>query len=252
MQKKVDKHSKVCYNYTMKKFNHVDHGIVLPKLTRKTTEAGRKYFTPNGDAYPSVTTVLGILSKDGIKAWRDRVGHEAADKISKQASTRGTAVHKLCEDYIDNVEAWKGKAMPNTLFTFETIRGIIDEKINNIWYQEEFLFSDTFKTAGQVDCIAEFEGELSVIDFKTSRRPKQIEHITSYFMQISFYAAAYFEMTGIPIKQGVVLIAVDDSEPQIFKINTHDYLHHFLAVRKKFGELKGEPISMDSKYRSMN
>jgi hypothetical protein len=222
----------------MKKFTHVDHGIELPKLTRKTTEEGRRYFTPDGEAYPSVTTVLSILSKDSIKAWRDRVGHDVADKISRQASGRGTAVHKLCEDYIDNLEDWKGKAVPSNLFTFNTIRPIIDSKIDNVWFQEEFLYSDKLKTAGQVDCIAEFDGELSIIDFKTSKRPKSENNITNYFMQTAFYAAAFYERTGVPIKQGVILIAVDDSEPQIFKIGTYDYLEHFLQVRKKYGELQ--------------
>ena len=100
----------------MKKFNHVDHGIVLPKLTRKTTEEGRRYFTPNGDAYPSITTVLGILGKKKLMEWRKRVGEEVANKIARQASGRGTAVHKLCEDYIDNKEDYAKKAQPsNTL-----------------------------------------------------------------------------------------------------------------------------------------
>jgi len=218
-------------------FNHVDHGIELPKLTRETTESGRRYFTPEGNAYPSITTVLSILSKEAIKAWRARVGAEEANKISRQAAGRGTAVHKLAEDYIDNVEDWKGKQQPANLFMFNTIKPLIDENINNIWFQEEFLYSDKLQTAGQVDCIAEWDGELSVIDFKTSRRPKSVDQIQNYFMQASFYAAAFLERTGVPIKQAVILIAVDDHEPQVFKINTFDYLEHFLAVRKKFDEL---------------
>jgi len=218
-------------------FNHVDHGIELPKLTRETTESGRRYFTPEGNAYPSITTVLSILSKEAIKAWRARVGTEEANKISRQAAGRGTAVHKLAEDYIDNVEDWKGKQQPANLFMFNTIKPLIDENINNIWFQEEFLYSDKLQTAGQVDCIAEWDGELSVIDFKTSRRPKSVDQIQNYFMQASFYAAAFLERTGVPIKQAVILIAVDDHEPQVFKINTFDYLEHFLAVRKKFDEL---------------
>jgi len=218
-------------------FNHVDHGIELPKLTRETTESGRRYFTPEGNAYPSITTVLSILSKEAIKAWRARVGAEEANKISRQAAGRGTAVHKLAEDYIDNVEDWKGKQQPANLFMFNTIKPLIDENINNIWFQEEFLYSDKLQTAGQVDCIAEWDGELSVIDFKTSRRPKSVDQIQNYFMQASFYAAAFLERTKVPIKQAVILIAVDDHEPQVFKINTFDYLEHFLAVRKKFDEL---------------
>ena len=219
-------------------FNHVDHGITLPKMTRKTSEEGRKYFTPDGNAYPSITTVLGILSVDGIMKWRKRVGEEEANNISHQAATRGTSVHKLAEDYIDNVSDWKGKAMPNNLYTFSHLKNIIDNRLNNVWFQEEYLYSDRLKCAGQVDCIAEFDGELSIIDFKTSRKPKKIEWITNYFIQASFYAAAFYERTGIPIKQGVILITVDHNEPQVFKINTHDYLQQFLDVRQKYKELK--------------
>ena len=218
-------------------FNHVEHGVVLPKLTRNTTESGRKYFTPEGNAYPSITTVLGALSKEGIIAWRKRVGEEEANKISRQAATRGTAVHKLAEDYLDNVEGWNKNAMPANIASFNDLKTILDERLDNVWFQEEFLYSDRLKTAGQVDCIAEFDGQLSIVDFKTSRKPKKAEWITSYFIQASFYAAAFLERTGIPIKQGVILITVDGSEPQVFKVNTYDYLEHFLSVRNKYAEL---------------
>ena len=218
-------------------FTHVEHGIELPTLTRKTTEAGRRYFTPEGNAYPSITTVLSILSKEGIMAWRARVGAEEANKISRQAAGRGTAVHKLAEDYIDNKEDWKGKHMPANLNTFNDLRTVIDNRLDNVWMQEVFLYSDKLKTAGQVDCIAEYDGVMSIIDFKTSRKPKKIEWIQAYFMQASFYAAAFLERTGIAVKQAVILIAVDGSEPQVFKVNTFDYLEHFMAVRKKYKEV---------------
>jgi hypothetical protein len=220
-------------------FNHVEHDVVLPKLTRKTTEAGRRYFTPDGAAYPSITTVLGILSKQGIIDWRKRVGEAEANRISTQAATRGTAVHKLAEDYIDNVEEWSKGAMPANIASFNDLKTILDKRLDNVWFQEEFLYSDRLKCAGQVDCIAEFDGQLSIVDFKTSRKPKKEEWITSYFIQASFYAAAFYERTGIPIKQGVILITVDGSEPQVFKVNTYDYLEHFLKVRKEYKKQKG-------------
>lgn len=220
-------------------FTHVDHGIELPKLSRKTTDSGRKYFTPEGNAYPSITTVLSILSKDSIVKWRKRVGEEEANKISHQAATRGTSVHKLAEDYIDNVEDWDKDVLPNNLFTFSHLKTIIDEKVDNVWFQEEYLYSDKLECAGQVDCIAEYDGVLSVIDFKTSRKPKKIEWITNYFIQASFYAAAFYERTGVPIKQGVILIAVDHDNPQVFKVNTYDYLNKFIEVRQKYREQNG-------------
>ena len=218
-------------------FNHVQHGIELPKLTRETTESGRKYFTPEGNAYPSITTVLGILGKEAIIAWRQRVGEEEANKVSRQASNRGTAVHKLAEDYVDNKPDWKGKHMPANIATFNSIKTVLDEKLDNVWMQEVFLYSDRLKCAGQVDCIGEWEGVLSIVDFKTSRRVKKKEDITNYFIQMCFYAAAFLERTGIAIKQAVVVMAVDDNEPLIFKVNTFDYLEHFVAVRKKYKEM---------------
>ncbi len=218
-------------------FTHKDHGITLPEITRKTTETGRKYYTPEGNAYPSITTVLSILGKDSIQAWRKRVGEEEANRISTQAATRGTAVHKLAEDYLNNESDWQKGHMPANLFSFGQLKDVLDEKVDNIWMQETFLYSDRLKCAGQVDCIAEFEGELSIIDFKTSRKPKKKEWITNYFIQAAFYAAAFYERTGVAIKQGVILITVDGSEPQIFKVNTYDYLQHFLSVRKKYKEM---------------
>jgi genome maintenance exonuclease 1 len=218
-------------------FTHVDHGIVLPTLTRQTTESGRKYFTPDGNAYPSITTVLSILGKEEIIAWRKRVGEEEANKVSRQASTRGTAVHKLAEDYVDNKPDWKGKHMPSNIATFNTLRPVLDARLNNIWMQEVFLYSDRLKTAGQVDCIGEWDGVLSIIDFKTSKRVKKEEDITNYFIQMCFYAAAFLERTGIAIKQAVVVMAVDDNEPLIFRVNTFDYLDHFISVRKKYKEM---------------
>ena len=221
-------------------FTHVDHGITLPQITRKTTETGRKYFTPEGNAYPSITTVLSIIGKDAIIAWRKRVGEEEANRVSQQASTRGTAVHTLAENYLNNEEDWKGKAMPANLFSFNTIKPILDKHVNNLWFQEIFLYSDRLKCAGQCDCIAEFDGVLSIIDFKTSRRVKKEEDITSYFIQLCFYAAAFLERTGVAIKQGVIIMAVDGSEPLVFKVNTYDYLTHFISVRKKFKEINNE------------
>ena len=218
-------------------FTHVDHGITLPQITRKTTESGRKYFTPEGNAYPSITTVLSIIGKEAIIEWRKRVGEEEANKISQQAATRGTAVHKLAEDYLNNEEDWKGKHMPANLFSFNSIKPILDNHVNNVWFQEVFLYSDKLKCAGQCDCIAEYDGVLSIIDFKTSRRVKKEEDITNYFIQLCFYAAAFLERTGVAIKQGVIIMCVDGSEPLVFKINTYDYLQHFLSVRKKYKEL---------------
>ena len=170
-------------------------------------------------------------------AWRKRVGAEVANKISTQASRRGTAVHKICENYIDNKEDWQKGVQPANMFLFNTMKKVLDEKVNNVWFQECYLYSDEYQTAGQVDCIGEWEGELAVIDFKTSRRVKKEEHILGYFMQVAFYGKAFTEMTGTPVKKGVVFIGVDDNEPQTFVFDIDDYLEHFKAVREKYSEL---------------
>lgn len=220
-------------------FHHIDHGIVLPECTRETTPQGRKYFTPEGNTYPSVTTVLGIQDKSGLEAWKKRVGEEEAKKISTQAAVRGTAVHKLAEDYLDNREDWKENHMPSNIFSFQQIKPILDKHIDNIWVQEKYIYSDKIEMAGQVDCIAEFDGKLSIIDFKTSRKPKKKEWIRGYEMQVSFYAAAFYERTGIPIKNYSIIITVDGSEPQIFKGNTFEPLRDIIILRKKFKSIKG-------------
>lgn len=220
-------------------FKHIDHGLILPKITRKTTENGRKYFTPEGNTYPSITTVLSILSKKSINEWRDRVGHDVASQITTQAGTRGAAVHQLAEDYINNDPNWAKGVMPSNLATFMRLKDYLDKYLNDIWFQEQFLYSDKLKCAGQVDLIGDYRNKLSIVDFKTSLKPKKIEWVISYFIQTSFYACAFYEHTNIPIKQGVILVAVDNGETQEFIINTHDYIKHYKAVRNKFESVKG-------------
>jgi len=219
-------------------FNHVDHGLIIPKITRKTTSEGRKYHTPEGNYYPSITTVTGLMGKASIMAWRARVGEEEANKISSRASNRGTAIHKLAEDYIDNKEGWDKDLMPHNKASFYPLKEVLDAHLDNIWMQETYLYSDKLETAGQVDCIAEWDGELSVVDFKTAAKPKKVEWLTNYFIQASFYACAFYERTGTIIKQAVIPITVDNHEPQVFTIKTHDYLPQFLTARQTYRDLK--------------
>jgi ATP-dependent exoDNAse (exonuclease V) beta subunit len=217
-------------------FNHVNHTVTIPEITRETTETGRKYFTPEGNAYPSITTVLSAEGKEGIEQWRKRVGEEEANRISTQAATRGTAVHKLAEDYLNNESTWQKGHMPANIFSFSQIKKILDERVDNIWMQETFLYSDRLKCAGQVDCIAEFDGELSIIDFKTSRKPKKREWIRNYEVQTCFYAAAFLERTGIPVKNYSIIITVDGDDAQVFTGNTYEPFQDLLSYRRKYEE----------------
>ena len=220
-------------------FNHVNLEHKLQELECETLPTGRTYKTPDGNKYPSVTTVLGDESKAGIIAWRQSIGEEEANKISSQAGTRGTAVHTLAENYINNDPNWAKGAMPSNIFSFNQIKPILDKHMDNVYAQEVPLYSDHLKVAGRVDLIAEWDGQLAIVDFKTSRRPKKEEYIQNYFMQASFYAAAFYERTGIPIKRSVILITVDDEPPQVFVKKTYDYIENFIAVRKRYREKHG-------------
>ena len=191
-------------------FNYIHHEY--PKLARTTVDGARLYETPSGRAYPSITTVTGLLKRQAIQEWRERVGAEEANKISGRASSRGTRVHSLCEDYLSNLEV-----TPNYL-DHELWQGITPllDRINNIHALETKLYSDHLEVAGTVDCIAEFDGKLSVIDFKTSSRVKKHDDIHDYYMQCSAYAVAFEERTNLPVSQLVIVMAVDDHNPLLF------------------------------------
>jgi len=199
---------------------------VLADLKSETFPDGKRYYTtPEGNRLPSVTTVIGAKGKKAIMEWRKRVGAEEANRISKQASSRGTNVHTLCERYLNNEPL--GKIMPDALEMFQSLKPILN-RINNIHYQECALWSVKLGLAGRVDCIAEFDGVLSVIDFKTSKRIKKKDEIDSYFAQCVAYACMYEELIGNGIDQIVVVMAVENSEPLLFIEKTQDHLNTLL------------------------
>ena len=186
----------------------------FPNLKAKTTEQGRRYFV-EGNAYPSVTTVIGEMKKKSILEWRRKVGEEEANSISKRATTRGNKCHKLAEDYLSNKPLDRYRDDVLSLGLFHQIRPYID-KINNIHALEESLYSHTLKLAGRVDCIAEYDNELAIIDFKTSTKLKREEWIQDYFSQETAYAIMFQELTGLKVKQLVTIIAVETGTPQVF------------------------------------
>jgi genome maintenance exonuclease 1 len=215
-------------------FEHVGVDLGYDDLNADTSESGRLYSTPDGRKYPSITTVLSILSEDAIKAWRKRVGEEEANRISHRASTRGTAVHAIVEDYLNNVENYKEKYALNIIDNFLPLKEILDTRIGKIYAQEVPLFSHHLRVAGRVDCVAEFDGKISIIDFKTSRKIKQKKYIENYFMQEAAYAIMFEERTGIPITQLVTLIAVDDEQPQIFVEHRDNWTDRLLETIRKY------------------
>lgn len=192
-------------------FEHA-HWYVLDYEELDTIEVNgkRQYVTPEGNTYPSVTTVLSILSEESIAKWRAKVGEDEANKISTRASRRGTAVHELVEKYLDNCPDYRDGYMPSTIGSFLTIKGVLDARVGKIYAQEVPLYSDHLRLAGRVDCVAEFDGKISIIDFKTSLKAKRRNYITNYFAQEAAYAIMWEERTGMPISQLVTIIAVDD------------------------------------------
>ena len=197
---------------------------VLADLKSTTFPDGKRYYSlDDGTRLPSVTTVIGLQKKKSIMEWRSRVGDEEANRISKQATSRGTNVHTICENYLNNKVDYMKGIMPDALEYFLSIKPYLN-KINNIHYQEAALWSKQLGMAGRVDCIAEYEGELSVIDFKTSSKVKAREDILDYFWQTTAYSLMYEELVGRPINNLVIIMAVKDSEPLIFKEKTSDHI----------------------------
>lgn len=197
---------------------------ILQELKSETSSDGKRYYTVSDDEkYPSVTTVIGARKKEAIMEWRKRVGEAEANRISSKAAKRGTGVHKICENYLNNEKDYYANAMPDAKEMFVAIRPFLD-RINNIHYQEQTLWSKTLKLAGRVDCIAEYDGTLSVIDFKTSKKIKEHEDIEDYFWQTCAYSLMYEELIGKSVDQLVIILAVDNSKPLIFKEKTENHI----------------------------
>lgn len=207
-------------------FHHLNQET-LCTLERKEINGRRYYVTPSGKHLPSVTTFLSHFKGNSLKQWEDRVGKDEAQRIKTRASIRGTKFHTLMERCLSNHDfktiMSEEEVMPDMRVAFNNMRPTLD-RINNIHHLETMLYSETIGLAGQVDCIGEFDGIPSVIDFKTSLKPKKEEWIQGYFEQCTCYSLMYEEMTGIKCKQIVVLISVDDEdEPQIFIKDRKDY-----------------------------
>jgi len=213
-------------------FNHVP--VEIGKLVQVNAKGGRYYETPSGAKYPSVTSVTRLHNLESIQAWKDRVGEEEAGKISRRALARGNKIHSLAEKYLlnegdmsdDFSKADFGQMLPYL------------DKINNIHCLETQLYSDHLQTAGTVDCIGEYDGKLTVIDFKTSAKLKKREWVKDYFMQCSAYAVMYEERTGTPIERLLLIINVEDEGVQLMDGKRDDYIDDFLDLRETFRKLK--------------
>jgi len=199
-----------------------------PDLKEKYLSGLRHYESPTGSILPSVTTVLSLLSDAGIKAWRNRVGEVEADKIMDYASKTGTEMHSVIEDYLNN-RVDESERNPRALKLFEQMKPEL-KRINNIVAQEVPLYSDKLGVAGRVDCVGEFDGKLSIIDFKSSRKKKQKSWIKKYFLQATAYSIMFEELCGKKADQIVILISADDETVDVYVENREDWIDQLKLV----------------------
>ena len=238
-------------------FNHVQ--ISLPEVTTETINRKRFYVTPEGEKYPSITTVLSIRKKEGLFEWRKRVGNDVANYVARTSASRGTKVHHMCEDYLNNEfdeEKHKKDFLPFCLFNQLKDQALCN--LNNIYAQEAGLYSDKYKVAGRVDCVAEYKDTLSIIDFKTSTRERSDDWNENYYIQGSAYAEMFEERTKIKIDQVVILVVTEDGTVQEFVKSKQDYLPMLEASINEWSKSNETPINIDgdvsnrglSNYRS--
>lgn len=232
------------YNDSIKKpnkqFVHID--LSLPKLDRIDVN-GLRYYLVQGEGEPkkfvSVTSVTSHYNKDKFVQWRKKVGEEKANQITKAATTRGTAMHALNEKYLLNsFDDDFNNHPPLHKLLFNTIKPALN-KIDNICALESSLYSEYFSLAGTVDCIAEYDGVLSVIDFKSAEKPKPREWIENYFVQAAAYAFMFKELTGKQVDQIAILMACENSELEVYiEKDIKKYIAMLAKYVRKFTEDK--------------
>ncbi len=213
------------------KFNFIDiDKSVLPTAKGKRTGKYR-FYDINGTNYPSVTSVLGVRKKIELQQWRDRIGDDVANWEMGRAARRGTATHNLIENYIKNEPLTEKSVLP--LGLFKIMKPYIDQ-IQNIHCLETVLYSSKYKLAGQVDCIAEYNGKLSVIDFKTANKERKEEWIDNYFLQCTAYGLMYEELFKKEIDQIVVIIGGEDGSIVSYVKEKKDYISKLEEVVEDF------------------
>ena len=205
------------------------------ELEANTIDGVRYYTLPSGKKAPSITSITSFYNRQTFINWRKKVGEEQANKITKVATDRGTKFHDLVEKYLSNEDVNSLKdVLPTTKARWIAARESLN-KIDNIHALEKPLYSEYFGIAGRVDCIAEYEGELAVIDFKTSKKIKPEKWLQNYFVQETAYACMYYEMTGISVKKIVTLMVADNGDVKVYeKTNKSDYIKLLTKYIKEF------------------
>lgn len=204
------------------------------KLKTKNLNGKRFYITPEGSAYPSITSVLSTIPNPGIEAWRQSVGESVADYVLRISGLRGTQMHAIIEDYLggmkdlDELHKKYPKILPWGLFL--NIKPEID-RIHNIKSLEDSVWSDELKVAGRFDCAADYNLEgPCIIDFKTASKLKDEDMIESYFLQASFYSYAYLERYGVDIPKICIIMSCESGEKAVFIKNRNDYMERLKCV----------------------
>ena len=228
------------------KFNFIDLDKSKLPVTKGKKVDGFRFYDIDGKAYPSITTVLGIQKKAQLQDWRDKIGEKVANWEMGRAARRGKATHLLIEQYIKGLTPSERGVLP--LGLFRLIKPYVDQ-IDNIHCLETIMYSKKLTIAGQVDCIAEYNGKLSVIDFKTANKERQESWIENYFMQTSAYAQMYEELFGKEIEQIVILLASEDGSVQNFVKEKKDYMDPLKKsindFYKYYEELNKDKIKQD-------
>lgn len=225
---------------TRKTFVHAPVSLGYDDLGDASVPGTRLYVTPQGNTYPSITTVLSVRGKEAIYEWRRRVGEEEANRVTRHACARGTAMHTIAEKYLNNEpDIYNKGEMPHVVALFRSIQPVLDNNIGRVVMQECPLYSDHLGIAGRVDLVAEYEGKLSIIDFKTSKRVKTRDEISNYFIQSCAYSIMFEERTGIPVPRTIIIMAVDDSStPVVFKEKRDSWTDELQKVIKEYNTKK--------------
>jgi len=198
--------------------------INFPELKTKTIDKKRFYITPEGNEYPSITTVLSPRGKEGLMKWRKRVGEKVANHICNKAATRGTKVHKMCEDFLNGEDMTHHKKDFLPYCLFNELKDKTFDNINEVIAQEITLYSDKYKVAGRTDLIANYRHELSIVDFKTSTNERKDSYNENYYIQTAAYAEMFEELTGQPINQIVILVVTENGTVQEFIKDKQEYI----------------------------
>jgi len=206
----------------------------FPKIEQLNLPSGRLYRTPEGNLYPSVTTVLSSVKGDGsLEKWREAVGEEKANHISQRATSRGTRIHKLVEDFLLGKEV-----IPRSILDKLNFDSLVPslQDIQEVYAIEQGLYSDYLKSAGTVDIVGRYGGKRSIIDIKTSNRMKYKSEIDSYFIQTAAYSVFWEERTGQPVPQLVIMMSVDMDVSQVFVDRRDNWIDSYIEIRKNFEE----------------